>query len=108
MSASAGSAKQQTGFLTRAAGISEDDLTEHWAGRPAAAPVAPFATPDWQPATEGAEPDDAADGGLASIVGSVEVAVALLQRIAEDPLLRPSHRVAARRHLRQIERAREG
>jgi hypothetical protein len=108
MSASAESAKHQRAFLTRAAGISEDDFTERWAARPAAAPVEPFAAPSWQPATEGAEPDDAADGGLTSIVTSVEVAVALLQRIAEDPLLRPSHRVAARRHLRQIERTREG
>jgi hypothetical protein len=104
MSASAESAKHQRAFLTRAAGISEDDLVRRWEARPAAAPAEPFATPSWQPDTEGAETDDAADDS--AIVTSVAVAVALLQRIAEDPLLRPSHRVAARRHLRQIERTR--
>ena len=33
---------------------------------------------------------------------TVTLAVALLRRIAEDPLLRGSHREAARRHLRRL------
>lgn len=33
---------------------------------------------------------------------TVTVALELLRRIAEDPILRPSYRIAARRHLRRL------
>ena len=35
----------------------------------------------------------------------VRLALRLLLAIAEDPLIRPSYRVAARRHVRQLEEA---
>ncbi len=50
-----------------------------------------------EPAPEAAEPD----------VDPVTVALRLLRTIAEDALLRPSHRVAARRWLRQLQAAAE-
>jgi hypothetical protein len=44
------------------------------------------------------EAPDAADAERRAVA----LAVSLLRAIGEDPLLRPSHRVAARRHLKRL------
>lgn len=47
-------------------------------------------------------PEPPEEPQLEEAPGAVELAVALLRRIGEDPGLRPSHRVAARRYLRRL------
>ena len=50
-------------------------------------------------------PEPAAEAADEPQADSVTVALRLLVAIAEDPHVRPSHRMAARRHLRRLERA---
>ncbi|HVC62375.1 MAG TPA: hypothetical protein VND19_18685 [Acetobacteraceae bacterium] len=52
----------------------------------------------WQPEPAPEAPPD-------PVPATTDVALRLLHQIAEDPMLRPSYRVAARRHLRRLAEA---
>ncbi len=53
---------------------------------------------NWRPEPAAEAEDDAPPN-------AVETALTLLRAIAEDPLVRGSHRIAARRYLRRLEQA---